>query len=326
MFFYKPKLIHYKMRKIYHTWLLLAALACVATTSCGSDDDENDDAQGDAVDMPIPSSIVDGVRLGEMTSSNGSTIMSVSYNDDGSIDKVSYNGTDYDFEYADTRAATSTGRKLLQITASYEENDYTMTMRANSFQFNTDGFLVSCKEVSSEESTGSYSESEEIKLNYTMAYNAKGRLSRIGISGSWTDVYEGEKESGSASTAIEYSYSGDNLTQVKIPGDDEDGPTTYTYDYGTTANSFNTMTQALSVGLAYGDDPILYMLARMGFLGNASAYLPTSMVYSSDDDTDAYSIIYNLWDTNNKIISEVWYSGEYVYGASGYTYGYVWTK
>lgn len=310
-------------------FFLLCALAVCALpslTSCsGDDDDDDDDGSGEAAELSVPASIVDGVRLSGMT---GAGDLSVVYNSDGSIDQMSYNGTDYDFEYEETRAATSTGRRLLAIVARYSYDGDRESWIANSFKFNTDGFIVSYKE----HVKGSYSDGsrEEYKNNLTLSYGSKGRLSKVNVSSSWTDVdSDGEKESGSGGGSIKYSYSGDNLTQVSV-GDAEE-MTTFTYEYTTTPNTYNNMTEGLSYGMATYS-PILYIFARLGFLGNASAFLPSQMVYRTesydegekDVDTEKYSFSYEL-DSHNRIDAEVMWN-DYLTYRLVYTWTKIWSE
>jgi len=324
--------------------LMLAMLACMAMTSCSSDDEEEngEDSTGEAAELSIPSSIVDGVRVSQITTDDGVTALQVTYNDDGSIDKAVYNGMEYDFEYADTRA-TSTGRRLAQVSASYlftSGSTHKETWIANSFQFNTDGFLVTFKEHMTEldsdnENPHYYYDEAEYRNVYTLAYNSSSRLERVNLSSSWKDTYiygdEKDTDSGNDSGAIKYEYNNGYLKQVKIESAYDDESFTWTFEYeNMLSNTYNVMTPTLAEGMATFS-PILYIFASMGYIGNASTLLPTELTYvgvTTDDDgkqdVDTYTktVSYNFWDTNNKI-KDITISQP---GYNPYTYNFIYTK
>lgn len=313
------------------------------------EDEDNNTSEEDetAVELPIPASIVDGVRVQELSNDDGEAVLSISYNDDGSINNAIYDGTEYEFEYAtDARATSTTGRKLKNITArsTYTEDHgqshykTTTKLTAYNFKFNTDGFLVYYKERGSisesyyEINEGSSSSYETINGTYTLAYNSAGRLEHISASGTTTETIteDGETytEEESSSGTVKYSYVGGSLEQMKIV--DEDDEMSYNYEYENSLNNtYNVVTPQLAEGMA-SFSPVLYILAQMGYLGNASSLLPTKLTFSSiytdddgdtDVDTESYTISYNFWETNNKIRSITTSRP----GQNPFTYTYGWT-
>lgn len=291
---------------------LVCALMCASAFSACSSDDDNDGggSAGGGSDLSIPSSVVDGVRVTGITTSDPENGFSVTYNDDGSPASATVKGTTYNYEYAGdaNRATTATGRKLVRVVASGDYGDGNSTWVASNFSFNQDGFLASYKETMS---ASEYGYTEKAEYVMTFSYNGKGRLQRIAISGTYSESGDGESYSEPVSESIDYTYTGDNLTKVTNTSDGE--TLDYLYEYGTSthSNAYNVMTPQLAEGMAFFS-PMLYQLVYMGYLGNASAFLPTKMTYhsyssytdgnSNYDDLYEYDITYDFW-SNNKIKS-----------------------
>ncbi len=293
------------MNKKFLIYPILTVALGFSAVSCSSDDDDNDGpSSGTPVDMPIPSSVVDGVRVSDIQGS-----ASISYNADGSIKDATYNGTTYKFEYEGSRAAASTGRKLVRIVAvdnTYEDEGHYEKWEATNFKFNSDGFIVAYYETSEEGRRGHWW--EKISLDISVDYNNAGRISTMSIAGTYEGYDEDEgKYKGKDKAKVKYTYSGDNLISSVV--DDPEGSISYTFDYSAAPdNAYNIVTPHLGAGMAMYS-PIPYIFATAGYLGNASAQLPTKLTYKYIDkedpeynETDVYNITYSL-DANNRINS-----------------------
>ncbi len=283
--------------------ILTLSLSFMAA-SCSSDDDKDEPGSGEAVDMPIPSSVVEGVRV----AGDGAT--KINYNSDGSIKNAEYNGTIYDFEYEGSRAAASTGRKLVRIVArGFGDNDGE-SWQATNFKFNTDGFIASYLEKEEEK----YGSNEWYKqtINVTISYNGDNRISSMNLSGTWEEMYDGEHDSGKAAATIKYSYKGGALESAVWNESDESN--SYTYDYTQShTNTYNIVTPQLGYGMGFYS-PIAYVFATAGYLGNASSVLPDKVTHHLIDHEDpenssseSYGISYTFNDKNRitSIISSV---------------------
>lgn len=302
---------------------LWGALVCVPMFVSCSDDDDGGGSQGGA-EISIPASVVDGVRVSGISSTDAESSFNAVYNDDGTPASATVAGQTFDFEYSPvTRAAVPTGKKLVKIGAHNPEGaSETSSWVATNFAFNTDGFVTSYQEVINE-SGKDYS--LKVVFLLTFDYNNKGQLQRVGITGTESGNEDGESYSEHINTELKYVYSGDALKSASNTYEDE--TISYTYEYETThANTYNVMTPQLAKGMAVYS-PILYALANMGYMGNASSFLPTKCTYHSYssyddgdtnyDDTETYNISYTFWD-NNKISS----IKTDMPGGTGYTYNY----
>ena len=65
------------------------AVALLGLTFCACSDDDDEAGGGSSASISIPASVVDGVRVSEMT---GSSALNVTYNDDGTIAKAKTDG------------------------------------------------------------------------------------------------------------------------------------------------------------------------------------------------------------------------------------------
>jgi len=343
------------MKKTKFLAIYFMAVVCsLGLAACSNDDEgsDSDDITSDelpastAAELPIPASVVDGVRMTNIGTEGGSTAASVTYNEDGSIDKAVYGGNEYTFEYEDTRAvsvtgsAKSTGRKLKYVrvkivnqgdgySQSYEDVVYNI-------KFNAQGFISSCDERVKETRksiTDSYiyRESEVIKLSSNMTYNADGRLSNISIS---TTVNYWDSDNGSdpvlnGRADVNYIYTDGNLTNVSMKGNDAEGTATintvlsYT---GAKENKYNITTLEMA-GAMVPYSPIMAIMGMLGYLGNASATLPTKLVMTNTEtdedgtetDVTTNNISYTFLDDNK--IDKV-----SVTGSDNYIYKYFWVK
>lgn len=286
---------------------LLGVLLCAPVLAACSDDDGDGSGGGNA-EISIPASIVDGMQIASVTTSDTENALSIDYNDDGTPASATVGGQVFDFEYEPvTRAAQPTGRKLVHVGARGSNGSWVAT----NFAFNTDGFLASYQEVMTESGPGY---SSKYVMLYTFTYNNKGQLQRIGLTGTDSGTEDGESWSERASAEVRLIYSGDALSEVTTTRDGE--TLTYSYEYATNthANTYNKMTPQLAMGMGM-TSPILYALANMGYLGNASAFLPTSFErHSYSDYTDgdpnydereSYDIVYHFYDDNSFLIQEI---------------------
>lgn len=333
--------------------LMLAALACMAVTACGSDDDEengSDEITSDelpastAVELPIPLSVIDGVRVTGIGTDGGDAAASVTYNDDGSIDKAVFGGNEYSFEYEDTRAfsasVTGTGRKLkyirLRRTTYSDGGDDSQSYEdiAYNFKFNSQGFLSSCDEMMryrrSNNDVYLYWEKEDQKLSSKMTYNADGRLDNISISydGTYGDSYNGyEVTKGSAESS--YSYTDNNLTALTMKSSDSDGTgsvsavPSYT---GAIENKYNIITIEMAEAMV-PYSPIMEIMGILGYLGNAGTTLPTKLVITDiETDEDGTTRSVTTSNISYTFLSDNKINTVSVTGNNDYTYKYLWTK
>lgn len=305
------------MKKII--WLLGMTLCLPTVSSCSSDDDGgdgDDDFNAEGTEISIPASVVDGVRVQGITADNSEQAVSVTYNADGTISSATTGGQEFVFEYNDTRSATATGRKLVKIYAKYysfvDDDDHSEEWIAYNFKFNTDGFLVAYNEKISDKGEDYY---ENTLIKATLAYNAHNRIEHLSVSGytnGW-DSEEGKYSENDGTTTVYYEYTnGGALKKAwfrnRYSNSEEEGANMI-YDYAGSAhdNTYNVVTPQLAAGMAVYS-PILYILATTGYLGNASAKLPTKYTYESYGnytngdpsyhDTSIYNLSYTFWDNN----------------------------
>ena len=179
------------MKKMFG--LALLAMAGVMFTACSDDDDNGGgNPSSGGAEFGIPASVVDGVRV---SSIEGDSPMTVTYNGDGTIAKVVCDGNEYVFEYDGvTRADQPASRKLLRIITSYTDSDeYSLESEkciGNGFQFDKNGFLISYNEEQidsySFNSNGqSLSSTERYVYKCSLNYNAKGRLLSNSVTCDW---------------------------------------------------------------------------------------------------------------------------------------------
>lgn len=273
---------------------LTIALGFMAAACSSDSDNDNDEPEiGTPVDMPIPSSIVDGVRVADAGN------VKISYNTDGSIKDAELDGTVYEFEYEGSRASM-TGRKLARIVTKYSDYNSSDSWQATNFQFNTDGFIVSYLEINKTTDEDFW---EKTTLHVTVDYNAHGRISSMNVHGDYEGVDEDGHYKDRASGSVKYTYTGGSLESSVIS--DSESTSRYTYEYNLAhSNTYNVVTPQLAMGMAHYS-PIAYVFAAAGYLGNASSQLPTKLTYSYIDheepeysSSDNYNISYRFNDHN----------------------------
>lgn len=281
------------MRKTF-IYFASIALAGFSMVSCSKDNDEpgggGSEDKGEAAELLIPASIVDGTRV----QSTGA--MSVSYNSDGSISSLTNGGMTFDFEYENaseakgTRAAVSTGKKLLKISCTNVSGD---VYEGYNFKFNNDGFLTSMTFRNFEKDSWGY---EELTLDYNLSYDGSGHLTSNKISGTLKGEDEEEKYNERVSGTMNLTWSSGNLVKASLRADG--GVQEGVYTYGNEANTLNIFTPHMAVNVGAALDPILSALAMIGYTGNSSAMLPTELVYSESDedgtDRDVYKFDYTF--------------------------------
>lgn len=302
--------------KLHYLATMVLAMTCTMS-SCSDDDkdepqlpaEEETNLSGTAIS--IPASVVDGVRVKD----NGSGL-AITYNADGTIDNANLYGTTYRFEYADSREATPTGRKLVRITASYTDGDEQEKWEATNFSFNTDGFIASYLEKS-EERSGSNGDYDKTVIHATCDYTAAGRIKSIGLVADFTQCEDGQTHTYHESTSVSYTYNGGDLASSSVSDGEMTNRLTYGYDLAST-NTYNIVTPQLAYGMA-NYSPIAYIFAVSGYLGNASANLPTSFTQDyidhedpEDSSSESFGISYTF-DSANRIKS-------IICDADGYTY------
>lgn len=279
--------------------MFMCMTVAIAMTSCSSDDEPNDnddEIDAPAVELPLPSSIVDGVRVESIPG-----LIDISYNSDGSIDKVDYDGSTYEFVYEGSRA-TQTGRKLVMIKSKRtnldddeKEEGYSDSWIATNFEFTEDGFIAAYQERNKQKwaTTGAWEETI-VQVYVSYGYYKEGSLDRhiTGLNasgyGKFFDPEEGY-ETAQGKYSIDYFYKGLNLERTRFEAGDENEKnvteTTYKYSNLSYPNTYNCTTPQLGIGMAGGFSPIAYIFATLGYLGFPSANLPeefTSRSWETD--------------------------------------------
>ena len=271
----------------------ILALGCLFLVSCSDDEPSNESGSGLNV---IPSSVVDGVRGAGISAPYGDDL-SVSYNSNGTINYFVVSELTYNFEYDDN----DNSPKLKRIYTEYEEDGEFYSFESKNFKHNSSGFVTSYDIVakySDEYSSGTES------INSKVKYNADGQAVSISASGTATYTEDGESYTEKGSYSIKYTYSGSNLTSATGDwGDGESSVANFKYD-SNNVNTYNIFTPQMSVAMGQAD-PIAYILAYLGYLGNASKMLPVEM--STTDigeghtpDTETYDISY-IYDDSNRV-------------------------
>ena len=284
--------------KKFIAYAFIASVLATAVISCGKDDDNEPDNGG--VLMPIPVSVVDGVRVSSVTVGN-TDFSKIIYNSDGSVASAIINGVKYDFEYASTRANTVeyTDSKLVRINIKEEEG----SASAYGFMFDDKtGFVTQWYEAQ-EYREGSYYEKSTYKIN--PIYNLEGRISELKFSGrsEWNDPEEG-KGSESGSGIIHYNYQGSNLVSSTYEIPDE-GLSVFSLGYGNgPLNTYNIVPYPMSYVMGHGEASLIAgLLAHLGYLGNPSSSLPTSFSYRVDDYVDMKATMSYQTNSNGKVTS-----------------------
>lgn len=307
------------MKKVKFMAMLLVATAMSVNFTACSDDDENegdgggsDTGAGTGLSI-VPPSIVDGMRVAGITTSDSNSAISVDYNDDGSINSATMQGLTYNFEYSESRADKKLIRIKADIKYSYEGEEVEYNWVAENFVEGANGFVISyTSKVNYSESYETeeelYSATSAAEFNAKFTYNAEGRVTSMKQTGtqSYTDTEDGSV-SGDVDFAFEYSYNSGMLKSstgtYNVFGEWSKQTFNYGYNGSTHTNTYNNFTPQLAAGIA-DIDPIAYILCICGYMGNASAVLPTSMTtYYQEDD----------WDSDE--ISEYVYGIEYSFDA-----------
>lgn len=252
--------------------LFVVALG-MCSVSCSDDDKKDEPGAGSATELPIPSSIVDGVRITEVPG-----VLDAEFNTDGSIKAVNYDGEVYRFEYDGSRAA-STGRKLARIVMTDTEGD--TSWEAYDFRFNNKGFVESYTEVSEEKG---YDWWEKSTLKINVSYNGQGQVSSMNVNARTEGYEDGDKYNESAKGKVNYSYSNGCLVKSEVK--DREGTISYSFDYtDAPRNRYNLVTPHLASAMGFFS-PVASIFAMTGYLGNSSSNLPTTMTYLYQDDED----------------------------------------
>ncbi len=320
------------------TLCALAALACLSLTACSDDDDspssgatqaEAEYSDDELEVIGIPTSVTDygNTQFTAVTSEDGTPVISMTYNEDGTPSTASIDGYDCEFEYVadDTKASSSPQRKLKRArlhTEEYERESgmsslWTVEQTLSNFRYNDDHFVIHCLYNGTEDYEDTYTydgkkyeyiETEKLSQSIDISYRVDGRIEKMVLSGSgWEyyrdDWYPEDNDEGSfkASATVDFNYDSSGcLTSVvaSSPAEGRELQCSYSYDYNTSSsprNLYNKMTQQMA--MAYANDAITdYLinqpLALTGNLGNASEYFPAA--YIVPDETPFY-MSYTLW-------------------------------
>lgn len=194
-----------------YSYYLMSMVLGLSITACGNDDNplEEEPVTGDS-EFFIPASIVDGKRVVSTAGDNGG--INATYNQNGTIDKVIYNGLEYSFEYQPSRAAQSTGMCLRTIRSVNPDGS---TYTAENFMFNPDGFLVQMTERTATTFEDGF---ENINMTYKFFYNDGSRISSISMKGEASWVDEDGPGANSGSGSIQFTYLGTNLQKMSQIG------------------------------------------------------------------------------------------------------------
>ncbi len=286
-------------KSIYCFLVMMGGMFC---SSCEKDHEPDNSGNGSATMLPIPASVVNGVRLSEM-----GNIGSVNYNSDGSISRAVINDIKFNFEYA-TRSVESTGAMLQRIVITnslYEEYDKYI---ATDFVFNTDGYIAKWSEYVEYDDGDEYGKSN---LTYTTDYNTDGRIVQLNMSGK-SEYYDSEigHETETHNSYVKYNYMGGKLISsiYHIP---DEGESVFSLGYELAPeNTYNIAPYPLFEVMGHGAlSEVADLFAMLGYLGKPSSYLPTSRSYEGDDYEDMdMKISYKTNDHN--LVSSI----TYIYG------------
>lgn len=278
----------------------LAIFAGLITSSCDKEDGNEPDS-GIATTLPIPASVVDGVRLCGM-----GNIASVDYNPDGSISQAVLNGVKYDFEYAASRTSESTDSRIKRIVVYNGIEDYDI-YEAKNFSFNTDGYIVKWNEYMEYDDGDEYGKTN---VTFTADYDASGRISKLNISGS-SEYYDSEEghETEPVRGSVDYKYLGGKLISSSCYIPDE-GLSEFSLGYDSAPeNTYNIAPYPLCEVMGHGSlSYVANLFAVLGYLGKPSSHLPTSRSYEGDDLDMNLSYKTN---SENRVTSISWIYGGY---------------
>lgn len=260
-------------KAIYCILVMMGGIFC---SSCEKNNEPDNAGDDSATMLPIPASVVDGVRLTGM-----GNIGSVNYNPDGSISQAVLNGVRFDFEYVASRAAVSTGSKLQKIVVHNSREEYD-EYEAYNFSFNTDGYIAKWEEYMEYDGGDEYGKAT---LTYTTDYNASGHIQKLNISGS-SEYYDSEDghETEPIRGAVEYKYLGGKLMSSSYYIPDE-GLSEFFLGYDSAPeNTYNIAPYPLSEVMGHSLlSEVADLFAFLGYLGKPSSHLPTSCSYEGDD-------------------------------------------
>lgn len=241
-------------------WVMSLLLGSAALFTACDDDDEGASS----------STLQAGVFTGDDSNSYqlysvGST--SFSYDDDGNLTKIN------DAEVSNNP---------FKIT----ESDSWCTSVSN-FRFNAQGY------ISNFDFSLEYSDESTVKGNYSLSYNSIGQVTKISGGESGVDYEDGDQCKWSSSAEFTMTYEDGNLISTKeVIKSKEDGESysetdVITFTYGKTENIARQYTTGVLDDFDFVDD--LYKLALIGYMGNASKYLPTKISYAATEDGETYS-------------------------------------
>lgn len=284
--------------------ITIFTLGCLLLTSCSDDDTPANG--GDSTGLKaVPSSVVCGLRIAGITGPNGEDYFA-NYNSNGTINYFVINSLHYNFEY-DNNSSTPI---LKRIYAENKDGDEFISWEATNFNANSNGFVVSYTE-----SVKYYDEYESgsANLNMSFTYNSEGQVSNITQTGTQSYTDEDGTFSGDRNYIIEYNYIDGNLISSKGNYGDSLSEVVYEYDdEEEKENTYNIFTPQMAAGIGQWD-PVAYMLAYLGYVGNASKMLPIAMTETEIEVDNYNSWTYGIsyvFDSQNKI-EEVKMTNEY---------------
>lgn len=219
--------------------------------SCSSDD-------GDAV------SSEGNPSAGTVTDSNGAKYrltkaggISYSYDSYGKLSSIYVNGETYNASY-----------NPFKLTSGESSNEKDVI---DNIRLNANGYITGLREVY-DYTSSSVSDHEEGTAS--LSYDGNGHLTRITVSSSSYEIYNGEKESYSGTATLTLTWNDGKLTKVteESTGDDEDS-STYEFTYSNATS--NPLCQYTPNILDF-DLEILQALSCIGYLGKGPSVLPSS--------------------------------------------------
>lgn len=256
--------------------LVAAAATALTLASCSDDDDGSDDGNPNA---------------GLIETASGSTLRLTSVGDfdfsysGGQLVGIEEGNTDFTVSYSPF-AITADGVVI---------DGENTTINLSNIRVNSSGYITSMNVKNTVSySGGSESYSESYSGSVKCSYDDNGHLTKMTGSGSssWTEIYDGEKDSGSGSysVALTFSWNGDLLQNISYSDSESDNgwkwSETGTFDFVNSTSYPNTTyqhTPNTSIGVALfvyeTESGILMALAYLGYFGKGPSYHPVGWEY-----------------------------------------------
>lgn len=233
---------------------------------------------GTALDNDLP----DGYRVSSVDD------FDFYYDEKGRLTGFSDNNMDYEFQKGTYNIKFEDEAETVNVSIKVNGKGCITSVSGSSYYGEGDG----------EYEKGEY---EKGNISFSLSYNGNNQLTSATVKESWEEYAGGERDRGSYSEKLQFTYNGTKLTKVttnweeKEEGDIDTGTytLTYSYDYDY-ENPFYQYTPGLLRFVDEAEMEPLDALAYVGMLGKASSMLPTSaQIYetyycSEDRKSDEY--------------------------------------